>query len=109
MFGLFQPRCPVDVREKVWTEQRMQWLIQQFGLDELLNTEVILPTVEYFPEAFEDLDLDVRVVADRVFGYMGADSSSINVEVFPDEDMPEAAGLYERGEQPTIRVAESQL
>lgn len=109
MFGWFQPRCPVDVREKVWTEQRMQWLIQQFGLDELLNAEVILPTVEYFPEPFQDPNCDVRVVADRVFDYMGVDPNTIDVSVYPDDEIPETAGLYEKGERSTIRVAESQL
>ncbi len=62
MFGWFQPRCPIDVREKVWTEQRMQRLIQHFGLDELLKTDVILPTAEYFPEPFQESDCDARVV-----------------------------------------------
>lgn len=109
MFGWFQPRCPIDVREKVWTEQRMQWLIQHFGLEELLKTDVILPTVEYFPERFQEADCDARVVLDRVCRYMGVDPKAIDLTVYSDEEAPGTAGMYEKGTRSTIRVAESQL
>lgn len=110
MLGWFQPRCPIDVREKVWTEQRMQWLIQHFGLDELLKTDVILPTAEYFPEPFQESDCDARVVLDRVCRYMGVDPKTIDLTVYSDEEAPGTAGLYgKKGTRTTIRVADSQL
>ena len=33
MFGLFKRRCPLDIREKTWVELRLQWLINQLGID----------------------------------------------------------------------------
>src|SRR5262249_7891588 len=42
-------------------------------------------------------------------GYMAVDGRQLKLEVWPDTQLPGAAGHYARGEQTTIRIAESQL
>jgi hypothetical protein len=43
MFGWFVPKCPLNTREK-WTEDRMRWLADRFGIDRLLSAKVVLPS-----------------------------------------------------------------
>jgi hypothetical protein len=53
MFGWFRPRCPCDPAAKRWVEDRLQWLSKQFGLHILLERPIIVPTAEYFPDAWD--------------------------------------------------------
>lgn len=109
MLSWLKPTCPVDLREKVWTEQRLGWLVEQFGLRRMVDAEVILPTSAYFPEPYTGTPDDVRVVLDRVCGYMQVDATRIDLEFYRAEDRPDAVGLYEPGRRPTIHVSDSPL
>lgn len=109
MLGWFSPKCPVDTWEKAWTETRMRWLADQFGIDRLLNAEVILPTEQYFPDPFAGTEADARRLLDLVCGYMDVDPGRVELEVCADVQLPGAAGHYHAGERAVIRVAQSQL
>lgn len=69
--ALFGTSCPVDERERTWTQDSMAWLRAQFG-DAPLTAPVILPTSEWFPPPFAGSETEVRAVVTRVAGYMGA-------------------------------------
>lgn len=43
----FTPKCPVDAEDKVWIEESMLWLIDEFGAETLRNKEL--------PEKIESL------------------------------------------------------
>jgi hypothetical protein len=109
MFGWFAPKCPVDLWEKTWTEYRFRWLIEKFGLERLRLTEVILPTEEYFPDLYTGSPDDAARWLVRLCGYMEVDAASVRLEIRPDEEMRNAIGHYEQGEEKIIRVAESVL
>lgn len=109
MLGLFRPRCPLDIREKVWTEQRMRWLADRFGLERMLNADIVLPTHDFFPDPYEGTSDNVRGLLDRVCHYMHVDPQRIDLKFYAAQEMPNAVGLYERGEGATIHVADSQL
>jgi hypothetical protein len=108
-----RPRCPIDTWEKAWTETRMCWLAEQFGLDRLRRAEVVLPNDHYFPDPYRSTAEDVRRMMDRLCGYMGIDPGTLDLVVSPDEEMSEAAGYYHPrqspGQRATVRIAESQL
>lgn len=109
MFGWFSAKCPVDTCEKTWAEWRMRWLADQFGIDRLLQAEVVLPTDQFFPDSYRGTVEDARRMMDRLGGYLAIDVQKIQLEVCPDVQLPGAAGHYDRGEQTFIRIAESQL
>lgn len=109
MFGWFAPKCPLNVLEKTWTEWRMRWLADQFGVGRLLQAKVILPTEEYFPSPLGSDPKSPRYLLDRLCAYMGVPPSSISLEIVPDEQMPGAAGLYHQRKRSLICVALSQL
>lgn len=67
MFGWFSPKCPVRTAEKTWTERRMLWLVERFGLERLRLAEVILPTDDYFPERYRGTSKDARRIFERLY------------------------------------------
>jgi hypothetical protein len=109
MFGWFSPKCPLDTYEKTWTEWRMRWLADQFGVERLLRAEVVLPTNELFAEPYRGTVEDARRLMDRLCAHLAIDPRTIELEALPDVQLPGVAGHYDRSEQTVIRVAESQL
>lgn len=110
MFRWFTPRCPIDPREKVWTERRMQWLARQFGIARLREAEVVLPTTEHFPDPFSGTADDVQRLLERVCRVMRIDPGSLRLRLHADEEMPGASGLYEEADGTAmIRLAKSQI
>jgi hypothetical protein len=85
--SLFNPRCPVEERERAWIEESTEWLRGQFGVAPL-NVPVIVPTSEYFPPPFSGSDGDVRAVVRSVARYMGV-QTDIDVEFSDDLDQTE--------------------
>ena len=56
MFGLFSKKKykpTVTLEDKEWLEQNINWFIQVFGLEKLIEEPFIYPTIENFP--YEDL------------------------------------------------------
>ena len=109
MWNLFGPRCPLETRDKLWTESRMRWLARTIGFDRLLGAEVILPEPRFFPDAYAGTPDDARRIFDRVCGFMGLDPARFDLDVVPDASIPNAAGCYIPGQWPRILLAESQL
>jgi hypothetical protein len=77
MFGWFRPSCPCDPSAKRWVEERLQWLAKQFGLHILLERPIVLPTSEYFPDAWDGSAKAGRRMFHRVCGYMNVDPDSV--------------------------------
>src|ERR1043165_8612591 len=91
--------CPISLPEKEWLENRMAWLGDVFGRDEMVNAKVILPTEEFFPHQFNGSEGDARVLLDAVCGFMGAAPENVELAFFEDR-LPfahGAAGVYEQG------------
>lgn len=78
-------RSPVTTDERNWIERSMRWFVGEFGTMPL-NREVILPTDEFFPGAYQGTEGDVRLVLDRVCLYMGVDPDRVEFEYLTDSD-----------------------
>jgi len=64
------PKCPINDRERAWTDKSVDWFRGQFG-DAPLACPVILPTREFFPPPAPESDADVRALVRKVAGYTG--------------------------------------
>jgi len=62
MFGWFAPKCPLRTGEKTWTETRMRWLADTFGVDRLLKAHVLVPTPTSFPTPYHGTPADAQHV-----------------------------------------------
>lgn len=105
MFGWFRPRCPLDLREKVWIEYWTRWLIDQLGVDRIRKAPVILPTQEFFPDPFEPTSAAIESVYRRVCGYLGIDPSRVPLQFHDANEYPDALGYYIDGDPPTVSVS----
>src|SRR5262245_45916027 len=92
MFGWFrrEPRCPVNSHLRRWTEYGMRWLADQFGMDRLKATQVVLPTVDFCPEPYSPTAEGARNLCRRVSRYIGVDPKQLNLE-FYSVRLPDAA------------------
>lgn len=79
MFGLFKPKCPLDIREKVWTEKRLLWLSQRFGPKPMMNAPIVLPTSEFFPGQYTATADDVVSTFERVCEFLNVDASQFQM------------------------------
>ena len=80
------PKCPVDDNDnKQWLEDCMEWFLEEFGVDAFHAVKVVLPTDEFFPDAYYGDEEDVRALVERVCSYMNVDPDQIELEFFDDE------------------------
>ena len=79
----------------------MAWLTDQFGRDRLRDADIILPTEDYFPDAYDATEDDVRAILDRVCGYMEVDPEKVSLHFYQDRNPiaeNRTAGVYQGGE-----------
>ena len=84
--SLFTPKCPVDPDAKEWIENAFNWLIEAMGPDVLREVEVVLPTEEHFPDAYDGSRTSISRMAERVCGYMDVDSKKIEFQFYDGEE-----------------------
>lgn len=82
----FTPKCPVDGETKEWIENAFGWLIEELGIDVLRSVEVVLPTEDFFPDAFNGSRASIRKMVGRVCEYMDVDPKQVEVRFFESED-----------------------
>lgn len=80
------PKCPVGAEDKVWIEESLLWLIEEFGRAALAEAKVALPTDEFFPDVFAGDEESASALVDRVCGYMGVDPARVVLEFFTDDN-----------------------
>jgi hypothetical protein len=79
------PTCPVEEDDKLWLEESMEWLLEEFGCDAFRDVTVVLPTDEFFPDSYSAEEDDARALVDRVCEYMSVNRDLIELEFFEDE------------------------
>ncbi len=108
MFGWLFGGCPVDPAGKGWVEDRLLWLRDEFGADDLYGLNTVLPTPAFFPDRYDGSRRAVRDLFDRVSDYMGVEPGAVTLGFLKPSANPlylvsdggeqvptEAAGLYE--------------
>src|SRR4051794_18568763 len=93
MFGWFEPTCPCDPEAKRWVETRLEWLSQEFGLHILLERPIVLPTQEFFPDAWDGSPKAVRRLFRRVCQYMEVDPDTVEVKLYTERTPGWMVGL----------------
>jgi hypothetical protein len=78
-------KCPVEEEDKLWLEESMEWLLEEFGADTFRRVTVVLPTDEFFPDSYSAGEDDARALVDRVCAYMSVNPNLIELEFFEDE------------------------
>jgi hypothetical protein len=112
----------VDDHARTWLDAQMAWLSREFDGEGPVDRKLVLPTPEFFPDAYDGSTAAVRAMFDRVRERMGVDEERVRLAfmdasrgpmlVNGDGDaLPTAAGLWEcgDGEHTIIRLDRSQF
>ena len=93
MFGWFRPQCPLDLREKFWSEYWTRWIVEKLGVERIRQARLVLPTREFFPDRYEGTAAHVEQVFRLVCGYMGLDADRIVLRFHTEKQYPGARAL----------------
>jgi len=122
MLGWIRPTCPCDPAAKAWVEHRLNWLTNEFPSTVFSGRQIVLPTSDFFPDAYDGSRKAVRAMLQRVCEYMGVAPELVHVEFIAPADrfwlvnkdgdvLPTApAGTFQsRARRFLIRISESEI
>ena len=84
MFSFGKPKCPIDEETRIWIDERMEWLVDQFGREQLRKTTVIEPTLDYFPEPYEATEECIDALFVLMCQYMQVDPQRVTLQFYDD-------------------------
>jgi hypothetical protein len=115
----FRPKLPVDADTQEWVDRRMQWLVDQFGIDRLRSARPVEPTDEFFPDPYDRSEAAVQRMLDRICPWMDIDPARIELQFYPErrnpyvrnenDSIPGSAGHYRVEHKEIIAVERSTL
>ncbi|HEU5354312.1 MAG TPA: hypothetical protein VFU65_07605 [Actinocrinis sp.] len=73
--------CPVNDKRRIWIEERMLWLSDQFGRQTAL-AELAIPGPAFYPRDYRPTPEAIRELVRRVEAVMGVEPDRITVELF---------------------------
>lgn len=79
------PTCPVEEEDKLWIEESMQWLLEEFGVSAFRAVTVVLPTDDFFPDEYFADEEDAQSLVERICEYMNVNPDLLELEFFHDE------------------------
>lgn len=53
MLSWLRRTCPIESGAKHWIEDRLGWLLGQFGRERLLNCSFVVPSREHLPDRYD--------------------------------------------------------
>jgi hypothetical protein len=100
VFGL-STKLPVTEEERAWVDEGFRRLEKLVGRRRMLETKVLTPTAEDFPDPYDKTPAAVEKMFCRVCSHMQVDRHRIELEIFPDETEELRSILpYWRGSSP---------
>lgn len=88
MFGFFKKKknaCPIPEDTRIWTENALIWLINQFGEEKILSIKTLLPSQEDFPIQFNGTEQIAHNILTIVAKQMDVDPSSIAINFYNEQ------------------------
>lgn len=105
MFGLFKTKPPVGPLEKAWTENRMHWLAQEFGLARLLETPTLIPDYAGIPDA-SNYD-EAMELLDFLRAWIKVDAANVRLQIHGQLVTPDMIAKPDEIENPiTVTIQE---
>jgi hypothetical protein len=120
MWPWSKPSSPIDPTTRAWVEKRWRWLTDEFGDAVLLDLPHVLPTPEFFPDAYDASDDAAEEMGRRVCEYMQVPADLVDFEFFSDPQSLQlvdgrglsiggVAGTFEEESRLRIRIERAQL
>jgi len=81
----FPSTCPCSPPAKEWIEYRLQWLCDEFDDHAFNGRTIVLPTAQFFPDAYRGSFNCIRALLDRVCDLMDVDPDRVDLEIINDQ------------------------
>ncbi|PHS12457.1 MAG: hypothetical protein COA78_08265 [Blastopirellula sp.] len=108
MFGFFTPKCPVDDNTKAWIETGLVCLVEEFGMERLLRSEMVMID-DLLPESFDSTEESVRNLTDELCRKLQINPNEIELKFVSEEELSGANSLYkQQPEGAVIHLAKDQ-
>ncbi len=105
MFGFFKTKPPIGPLEKAWTENRMQWLAQEFGIARLLETPTLVPDYAGIPDA-TNYD-EAMELLDFLRAWIKIDATNVRLQIHGQLVTPEMIAKPDEIDNPiTVTIQE---
>ena len=122
MFGLSKPRLPITEEQRLWVDKSFLRLAAMLGKDRMMEAPVFLPIPEHFPDPWEESEVGLGRMFERVAYLMEVDITGVDIELFDNEHEVTqnlvpfssgkgsgAGGLYQSRDRVRIGVSAAQL
>jgi len=83
MFG-FGSKLPVTEDERDWVDEGFARISTMLGRRRMLDCAVVLPTDEFFPDAYDGTESGLDKMFRQVCRYMGVDGGTLELSLIPD-------------------------
>jgi hypothetical protein len=98
MFGFGKPKLPITMEQKEWVDRSFVRLASLVGAERLMEGEVVLPTAEYFPDAYDRSEEALRLIFTRVARWMEVEPDEVELTMFAStEDTTRGLAPYASG------------
>lgn len=88
VLGWLRRTCPIEPGAKRWTDDRIGWLLGQFGEERLKDCCFVVPSREFFPDRYNNSERAARALFDRTCGFMGIDATVVELEFYQPTHRP---------------------
>jgi hypothetical protein len=82
MFGIGRPKLPISLEQQRWVDDSFVRLADLLGIERLLRATVVLPTPDYFPDAYDRSEAALGRIFFRVATAMHVNPDDIDVTIF---------------------------
>lgn len=79
IFSWFKASCPIELNERVWIENRLNWLVGQFGEERFKRIEDILPSDSMFEGQSLKTEAEVRQFFPKICQRMDIDPDTVEL------------------------------
>lgn len=99
MLSWLRRTCPIEPGAKRWIEDRLGWLLGQFGEERLLNCNFVVPSREHFPDRYDSSERAARALFDRICGFMGIEAARMQLQFYQSQHRPGLARSLVRSQR----------
>lgn len=86
MFHLTKPKLPVTDEQQRWTDAGFLRLAKLLGQRRLLESTVVTPTPEHFPDRYDRSEEALQLMFNRVAAYMHVNPAEVQLTLFAEGD-----------------------
>lgn len=82
MFWNKKNKLPITKEDKVWIDEDLTWLRNNFGENHFMEIKTITPTRDFFDRTFDGTEKDAEYILERTKELMCIDNDNITLEFF---------------------------